>query len=213
MSYQVNGSNGKYGQADFSYNYGRNAVNNNIKTMLSPINNDNYATPPIFNFSTSPEAQEKNLQALENYLNENDKYLKSLPPLEYEYRYVPKFTNGQIDKKALFGAAYEEMGRKKELSIQEFENRYLSSDSQTAKPMDINKDGNIDVAEYGANIIATDILSKDSTDPLKADGSINSKGLSAIMEYSKKNNAISAEKLYSNIYNTYDLGNSLKEIK
>ena len=104
------------------------------------------------------------------------------------------------------------MGGVKELSVKEFENRYLIDDSQTAEPMDINKDGKIDIAEYGANIVATDVLSKGTTDPMKADGVINSKGMNAILEYSKKSNAIAAAKLYANVYNAHNLGSALNQI-
>lgn len=211
MTFQVNGSNGKYDGkvTDDSVRYGKNAVDNHIKHMQAPLVNENFAIPPVFNFSPSAEATESNLEALEKYTNANDAYLNSLPPLEYEYRYIPNFSNGNIDKKALYAAASEEMGGIKEVSVREFENKYLIDDSQTAEPMDINKDGKIDVAEYGANMIATDVLSKGTTDPIKADGVINAKGMNAILEYSKKSNAAAAAKLYSNIYNTYNLGSPL----
>ena len=211
MTFQVNGSNGKYDGkvTDDSVRYGKNAVDNHIKHMQAPLVNENFAIPPVFKFSPSAEATESNLEALEKYTNANDAYLNSLPPLEYEYRYIPNFSNGNIDKKALYAAASEEMGGIKEVSVREFENKYLIDDSQTAEPMDINKDGKIDVAEYGANMIATDVLSKGTTDPIKADGVINAKGMNAILEYSKKSNAAAAAKLYSNIYNTYNLGSPL----
>lgn len=213
MAFQVNGSNGRYdGQVvDESIRYGRNAVDNNIKQMQAPLVNDNYATPPVFDFSLNPEAQDKNLMAMESYIDKNDAYLNALPPLEYEYRYTP-FANGTIDKKAVLGAAYEEMGGVKELSVGEFEKRFIIDDSMTAEPLDINKDGKIDVAEYGANIIAADVLGKGSTDPFKADGTINTSGLNAVLEYTKKSNAAAAAKLYSNIYNAYQLGANLNQI-
>lgn len=214
MTFQVNGMNGRYDEKvqDDSVRYGRNAVDNHIKQMQAPLANDNFATPPILDFSSNPQAQENNINALEKYADENDAYLNSLPPLEYEYRYMPNIVNGKIDTKAVLGAAYEEMGGVKELSVKEFEDRYLVDDSQTAEPMDINKDGKIDIAEYGANIVASDVLSKGTTDPMKADGTINAKGLNAIMEYSKKSNAAAAAKLYADVYNTYNLGSALNEI-
>lgn len=214
MTFQVNGSNGRYdGKVnDESVKYGRNAVDNHIQHMQAPMINDNFAVPPVFDFSPSTKAGENNLKALEKYVDANDAYLNSLPPLEYEYRYIPNFTQGHLDTKAVIGAAYEEMGGVKELSVKEFENRYLIDDSQTAEPMDINKDGKIDVAEYGANIIATDVLSKGTTDPIRADGVINAKGMNAILEYSKKSNAAAAAKLYANIYNTHNLGSALNQI-
>lgn len=214
MTFQVNGMNGRYDEKvqDDSVRYGRNAVDNHIKQMQAPLANDNFATPPVLDFSSNPQAQEKNINTLEKYADANDAYLNSLPPLEYEYRYMPNVVKGQIDTKAVLGAAYEEMGGVKELSVKEFEDRYLVDDSQTAEPMDINKDGKIDIAEYGANIVASDVLSKGSTDPMKADGTINAKGLNAIMEYSKKSNAAAAAKLYADVYNTYNLGSALNEI-
>lgn len=213
MAFQVNGNNGRYdGQVtDESVKYGRNAVDNHLKQMQAPLVNDNYATPPIFDFSPTTEAGEKNLKAMENFANKNDAYLNSLPPLEYEYRYMPNVVNGRIDKKALLGAAFEEMGGQRELSVAEFEKRYIVDDSMTAEPLDINKDGKIDVAEYGANILAADILSKGTTDPMKADGTINAKGHNSILEYTKKSNAAAAAKLYSNIYNAHKLGSTINQ--
>ena len=99
------------------------------------------------------------------------------------------------------------------LSVDDFEDRYLFDDDvTTAEPLDINKDGKIDVAEYGANIIAADVLGKGTTDPFKADGTINTNGLNAVLEYTKKSNAAAAAKLYSNIYNAYQLGANLNQI-
>ncbi len=214
MTFQINGSNGKYDGkvTDESVKYGRNAVDNHVKYMQAPMVNDNQAIPPVFDFSMSAQAGENNLKSLEKYIDQNDAYLNSLPPLEYEYRYIPNFTQGKLDKKAVLGAAYEEMGGVKEISVKEFESKFLIDDSQTAEPMDINKDGKIDVAEYGANIVATDVLSKGTTDPMKANGVINAKGMNAIFEYSKKSNASAAAKLYANIYNTHNLGSALNQI-
>ena len=211
MTYEVNGLKGRYDGkvTDDSVKYGRNAVDNNIKQMQAPLLNDNFATPPIFDFSPNSEAGEKNLKALEKFVDDNDAYLKSLPPLEYEYRYMP---TGKVDPKAVLGAAYEEFGGEKEISVKEFEKRYLIDDSQTAEPMDINKDGKIDIAEYGANIMAADVLSKGTTDVSKIDGTINSQGLNAVMQYSLKANSAAATKLYSSIYNAYNLGSALNQI-
>lgn len=214
MTFQINGSNGRYDGkiTDESIKYGRNAVDNHIKAMEAPIANENFAVPPVFDFSPTAEADNRNIKALEEYIEKNDEYLNSLPPLQYEYRYIPNFVNGKLDKKAVLGAAFEEMGQNKELSVKEFEKRYLINDSQTAEPLDINKDGKIDIAEYGSNIIAADILSKGTTDPMKANGIINAQGMNAVLEYSKKSNAAAAAKLYANIYNTHKLSSALNQI-
>ena len=44
------------------------------------------------------------------------------------------------------------------------------------------------------------------TNSTKVDGIISSKGLNAVLEYTKKANAESATQLYANIYNTFRLG-------
>ena len=210
MTFQITGATGKYDGIikDDSIRYGRNVVENNTQYMEAPLINDNGATPPILSFTPSAEHDDKNFQKIEKYINENDEYLKSLPPLEFEYRYLPNFNNGNIDKKALYGVAYETMGAK-ELPVEEFESRYLLNDKLTAEPIDINKDGKIDIAEYGANIMASDVLSKGSEDITKADGTVNAKGMNAILEYSQKSKAAAATKLYTDIYNRYDLGSEL----
>ena len=214
--FQVNGAKGVYDSkiSDPSVRYGRNAVENHIQYMEKPILEAafNPYPAPVLDFSPTEKALERNEEMLEDFIKGNDRYLASLPPLEYEYRYVPNFENGKIDKKALLAAAYEEMNCVKELSVDDFEARYLINDEMTAEPLDVNKDGKIDIAEYGANIMATDLLSKGTTDVTKVDGTINAKGMNAIIEYTKKANAQAASNLYSNIYNTYDLGSALDEL-
>lgn len=213
MTFQVNGANGYYDKKveNDSVRYGRNVVDNHFAHVLSPIVKDNMAVPPVLDFSQQSEAQDFNLKLLEKYADKNDEHLKSLPPLQYEYRYMPNLSVGKVDKLAVLGAAYEEMGKVKELPVKVFEKRFLIDETYTAEPLDVNKDGKIDISEYGANIIAADLLSKGTTDPMKADGVINSKGMSAILAYTKKSNADAAAKLYSNIYNTHNLGSQLNE--
>lgn len=196
MTFQINGSQGKYD------NYGKNAVENHLQYMEAPLINDKQNTAPILDFKPTEEADKNNLALLENFADENDTYLASLPPLEYEYRYMPE---GSFDKNSLLAAAEKEMGAK-ELSVEEFENRYLIDDTMTAEPLDINKDGKIDNSEYASNIIAADLLSKETTDPAKADGVITPKGLNAVLEYSQKSRAAAAANLYASIYKTYNLG-------
>lgn len=49
------------------------------------------------------------------------------------------------------------------------------------------------------------LLSKDEPDISKIDGSMNSKGMNAIMAYSQKSRAEAAAKLYTELYNTFEL--------
>lgn len=208
MTFQINGNSGKYDKIvnDSSVKYGKNAVDNNFAYMESPLINDNKAIPPVFDFSMNEKSENHNLDKMEQYLDKNDEYLKSLPPLEFEYRYMPNVSRGHIDKKALLAAAEEEMAGQKEILVEDFEEQYLINDEMTAKPLDINNDNKIDVSEYATNIIATDLLSKGTTDVSQVDGTINAKGMNAILEYTKKSNAEAAANLYRNIYNYYQLG-------
>ena len=214
--FQVNGANGIYDNKinDESIKYGRNEVDNKIQNMEKPFMEGltNMNPAPILDFGIDTDATDKNIEALEKFVNENDRYLAALPPLEYEYRYMPNFENGNFNKKALLAAAYEEMNGVKELAVKDFEARYLINDEMTAEPLDINKDGKIDIAEYSANMLATDLLSKGTTDLSKINGSMNSMGMNAILEYTKKANAQAATNLYSSIYNTYNLGSALNEL-
>ncbi len=192
-----------------SANYGKNAIQNYYSYLEQPLIKDNNATPPILDFSTNPNAQEKNIESMNKYVEANDNYLKSLPPLEFEYRYMPNIhKKGEIDTNALFGTAYEEMGRRKEINVKEM-NDVLGVNSN---PIDINKNGKIDIAEYSTTILTADMLSKsDTPDINNIDGTINNKGLSKVYEYTQKSNAQAATQLYSSLYNQFNLGEEAKK--
>ena len=206
MPFEINGANGYYDGkvTDDSERYGKNAVANHREFVTNPLKTAMSGEAPMLNFSPTEEAQQENIEKLESFVKENDAYLESLPPLQYEYRYMPNIVNGQIDKKALFSAAKEEMGSDK-ISVKTFDENYLPNKDYTSKALDINNDGNIDVPEYSASILAADMLSKEEPDVKNIDGSINSKGMTAVMEYAHKSNAEAAAKLYSQIHSTYNL--------
>ncbi len=207
MTFEVNGKTGPYDKlnGDESIKYGLNAASNHKTLAISPVLNDNTTGAPILDFAPGKDADETNKKLIDKFIKDNDAYLESLPPLQYEYRYMPNVTKGTINKKALFGAAIEEMGQP-EMSVNEFEDKYiLDKNTMTANPIDINKDGKIDIPEYSTTILATDMLSKDSENPDSIDGTINSKGMNALLAYSKKSNAEAAAKLYSSLYNHFEL--------
>ena len=213
---KIDGAQGKYDKnvSDASVRYGRNAVENYYTYLEHPVVTDNMVTAPILDFGVSSEATQNNVNKLDNFLKVNDEYLKALPPLEYEYRYMPKMQKGQVDKKALLGAAYEEMGGVKELSVNELDNRFAPDNTFTSKALDVNNDGKVDIAEYGSSILAADMLSKsDIPNTSNIDGTINKKGFDAVLAYTQKSNAEAAAKLYSNIYNTYNLGEAKNSFK
>ena len=210
MPVEINGSKGYYDGkiADDSERYGRNAVANHREFVTAPLRTAMEGESPMLNFSPTEKAQQENINKIEKFIDDYNKYLESMPPLNYEYRYMPKPADGNIDKKALFAAAREEMGAD-EIPVKTFEENYLPSKDYTAKPLDLNNDGNIDVPEYSASLLAADALSKDEPDVSKINGSMNSKGMTAVMEYARKSNVDAAVKLYSQIQSTYNLSLSV----
>lgn len=212
----INGSKGKYDNkvSDSSVRYGRNAVENYYTYLEQPIVADKMTTAPILDFGLNPDAAEKNADKLNKFLKENDEYLSALPPLKYEYRYMPQIQKGQVDKKAVLGAAYEEMGKTKEIGVKELDAQFAPDDNFTSKALDLNNDGKIDIAEYSSSILAADMLSKsDVADVKNIDGTINKRGFDAVLAYTQKSKIDAAAKLYSNIYNTYNLGEAQKDFK
>lgn len=206
---KINGAQGKYDGkvTDPSERYGRNAVENYYTYVEQPIVTDKMNTAPILDFGINPNADEANADKLNKFLKENDEYLKALPPLEFEYRYMPQMPKGQIDKKALLGAAYEEMDGVNEMSVEEMDDRFAPDESFTSQALDINKDGKIDNGEYATSILAADMLSKsDTPNPENIDGTINKNGFNAVLAYTQKSKAAAAAALYSKIYDTYNLG-------
>lgn len=213
---KIDGAKGKYDNkvSDPSARYGRNAVENLYTYMEQPLVTDKMTTAPILDFGVNPNAADNNIDKLDKFLKENDEYLKALPPLKYEYRYMPQMQKGQVDKKALLGAAYEEMGGGKELTVAELDYRFAPDSTFSSKSLDINNDGKVDIAEYSSSILAADMLSKsDVPNTSNIDGTINKKGFDAVLAYTQKSNTEAAAKLYSNIYNTYNLGEAKKDFK
>lgn len=207
---KIDGVKGKYSENNVtnpSVRYGRNSVQNFYAYLEQPIVKDNNATPPILDFGTTPEAAEKNIEKMEKYTRANDIYLESLPPLEYEYRYMPNITKNKIDTDALLGAAYEELGGRKEIKADDLDKTFALSNDFTTSPMDINNDGKIDIGEYGSSILAADIISNNGN----INGTINQNGHKAVQELTKKANAEAATQLYSSLYNKYNLADATKK--
>ena len=200
---KIDGNIGKYGSgANSSKKYGQNSVDNYYTYIAQGI--DNYEVNPL------PKAldKSKNLEQIEkeynNFIEKNNKYLDSLPPLEYEYRYMNTTKKGEIDKNAVLGAAYEELGHQNEVSVEAMD-KFIANPNLTAKSLDINQDGKISTSEYATSIIAADMMSKRGELSLsKVDGTINKKGHKAVMSYAQKNKINEARKLYTNIYYSCD---------
>ena len=211
---KIDGTRGKYDNnvTNPSVRYGKNAVNNYYSYLEQPLVADKQTPAPILDFSPNPEAADKNIEKLDKFVKENDEYLNALPPLEFEYRYMPNVhKKGEVDNTSVLAAAYEELGRRKEVSVEDVNRAFAVNKDYSANPIDLNKDGKIDAAEYGTTILAADMFSKsDTPDTSNIDGTINAKGLNKILEYTHKSNAEAAASLYTNLYNQYNLGETLK---
>jgi len=208
---KIDGARGKYDDKSVtnpSVRYGRNSVQNFYSYLQQPIVADNHATPPILDFGTTPNATEKNIEKMEKYVKANDIYLESLPPLEYECRYMPNIHKAnEVDKDALLGTAYEELGGRKEVNAKELEESFAINDNISSSPLDINKDNKIDIGEYASALLAADMMSNNGN----IKGSITRSGHNAVRELTKKANAEAATQLYSSLYNKYNLADAAKK--
>ena len=134
-----------------------------------------------------------------------------LPPLKFEYRYIP---TEKYSTQALMGNAYEELGKKTEVSVKEL-NEKLQSPELTAEALDLNNDGKVDIAEYATSTMATDMLDTDQTkcDVKNLDGKITNKGEDATMHLYTKQNVQNAKALFTEIHKHFDLDKAMNEFK
>ncbi len=134
-----------------------------------------------------------------------------LPPLQFEYRYIP---TGNYSTQALMGNAYEELGKKNEVSVKEL-NEKLQSPELTAEALDLNNDGKVDIGEYATSAMAADMLDADQTkcDVKNLDGKITNKGENASMQLYTKQNVQNAKALFTEIHKNFNLDKAMNEFK
>ena len=163
--------------------------------------------------------------ATDNYMNYTKDLEKSdnMPPLAFEYRYVP---DGKYSTLALMGNAYEELGKKTEVSVEELNKKFADTNKEIgqksgvelcADALDLNNDGKVDLAEYATSTMATDMLDSldEKTMPTvnNIDGVITNKGENAALKLYTKNNIQPAKQIFTNLYNTFNLNNAMNEFK
>ncbi|MCM1266076.1 MAG: hypothetical protein NC200_07745 [Candidatus Gastranaerophilales bacterium] len=152
--------------------------------------------------------------SLSNYQSYTSDLAKdTMPPLKFEYRYMP---NGKLDKMALLGNAYEELGKRIEVKTEEMTEtiQKVGGDKFSADALDINKDGYIDVAEYATSTLTEDILSSAKgfeIDSSKIDGVINNDGSNKTFALNLKSNEKKASEIYSKLYNELGLESAQEE--
>ena len=229
----ISGDFGKYDKKikDNSVRYGRNSVDN-FKKYLS-----NYTQPNVdlkydcVEFSHKKGAfsklsdyiktikLSKQMDKLEKSVKKMEENETKRTPLEFVQKYMPgRIENGVIDKNALLGAAYEELGATEqsleELNKKAYDFEGVSEDMKmTSDALDINEDGKVDIAEYATSILLEDALSAD-TDDLRHEninGVITKDGSNKSLPYYTKGNVKIARNVFNQIYNYYNLGQAKQE--
>ncbi|MGN1154131.1 MAG: hypothetical protein ACI4S3_08885 [Candidatus Gastranaerophilaceae bacterium] len=155
-------------------------------------------------------------------------------PVQFAYQYIPQ---GKLSTQALMGNAYEELGKKTEVSVEEL-NKRLDKTSQeikklnlqiltrnpeadiinpdySAEALDLNNDGKIDIAEYATSTLAADMLDADPTqcNINSLDGVITNRGENASMGLYSKQNIEGAKGLFKAIHDTFKLDKAMQEFK
>ncbi len=193
-----------------SVRYGRNAINNHIGYLNSYVPGK-VDLPNLKDLHTLPKDEfNKKMVELEESLNRLDDTINNLPPLDFELRYAQN-KNG-LDKLSVVGAAYEELGQRQEVTVRELSDNLKEGlgENFTAEAMDLNKDGKINLGEYSASIVLSDILSEksDNITIKDANGIITNDGQKRMLPYGLDKNIKMASKIYQAIYDCYDLDNA-----
>ena len=216
-----------------SVRYARNSVDS-FKRYLS-----NYTQPPVdlsydvIDFSHKSKIGfvnkisdffknkkfDKQMNKLEANIKTMEEQEKKRSPINFIQKYMPYTEDtGIVDKMALMGAAYEEMGAT-EKSVEELNAlscpiEGVDEDLQiSADALDINQDGKVDLAEYSTSVLLEDALSSD-TDELKHEninGVITKDGSDKSLAYYTKRNVEIARNVFSQIYDYYNLGEAKEE--
>ena len=191
----INGNTGIYDNkiTNSSIRYGRNAAANHLD-YLNKLSG-----------AATPQPQLNNVSG-DKFVKSNEEYLNSLPPLDFEYQYMPQ--EGKVDKLALLGAAFEEMGQKIAVGVDELTQKLNQSiPMASAKALDINNDNKVDVSEYATTILTADMLSKNpnALDAKNVTGKINKQGLYANIAYVIPQNENVAKSEFGKIHQAFGL--------
>ncbi len=138
-------------------------------------------------------------------------------PLNFEYRYSPE---GEYSNQALLGNAYQELGGRLEISLEELNekmgefNKELGTD-YSGDALDLNGNGKVDIAEYATSNMAADMLDVDPEmlQISNLDGMITNVGESASHELHSKADVVACKNLFQQIYDNFGLAEALKSFK
>jgi len=209
----VNGDKGVYDNKvnNSSVRYGRNAVSNFASYV------DGYVKPfPESKLDLSnlkgldKDTFDKKMTELDAEHDATMAHLNSMPPLQFEHQYMPKPESPEkIDKMALLGAAFEEMGKKISMPVEQLTKKLQGAfgDKVSAKAFDINGDNQIDIGEYSTTILLEDMMSKDANtvDTKNITGTVTNLGQNSLAPYMDIKNADNTKAIVSSIHKTFGL--------
>ena len=212
----INGDKGAYdGKVNnSSVRYGRNAVSNFASYV------DGYVKPlpgqknDLSNLKgLDKDTFDKKMKELDAEHDATMAQLNSMPPLKFEHQYMPKPESPEkIDKMALLGAAFEEMGKKISMPVEQLTKKLQAAfgDKASAKAFDINGDNQIDIGEYATTILLEDMMSKDvkTIDTKNITGTVNNDGQNNLAAYINLQNSASTSAVVSSISKAFDLGSA-----
>lgn len=204
-----NGDKGPYDNKinNASVKYGRNAIANHFAYLRS----DNK-----FDFSNMNEKDLKD-DTFEKKMAKNESIAQNNSS-NFECKYLPGNVNYQsLDKMALIGAAFEEMGQRTEVSLDEANKQLQNSfgNNFSANALDLNGDKKIDTAEYAASILLEDMAGKNPVQLERKNitGVVNNQSeLNTLRYFHNKNKEITSN-LLGEIYKMFGLGDAKKEFE
>lgn len=234
MAY-INGLSGIYDGkiANSSARYGRNAASN-YQDYISHLGFDAVQFPNLGDLSQLDEDKfEARMQELDLSIDELKEKLAQMPPINFEYTYS-EVQDGSIDTLSLIASSYEELDgseiKTKELTkmLQQFDEPGVLKQvwnnikavfrgektqkinfhplKMSAKALDFNNDGKIDLAEYSTSTLVADKLSHG-----EINGKITNHGENASLALANKKNYSYAKRLLKGLYEEYNLSAAQQE--
>lgn len=206
----ISGHNGAYDNfiSNNDARFGRNATDNYKKYIQSY-----YVPRTELSFSPQDSLDQK-IEKTNKFIEQTAKQQAQLPPINFRFNYMPVAQRGLVNQQALLGAAYEELGERLSVSVQEMDsvlNYFGDANKITSDALDINRDGNIDISEYSTSILLADMLDEGSININNIDGTITNKGENALTTFGLEQNKEIAYRIYSSLHQGYGLSGASRE--
>lgn len=216
----INGVSGPYSSkvTNKSAAYGRNAVANSYLAMdkfkqalpaVERLNGKDMLEHDKNGFKVQDNTYNNAVDSFDKSIDKGVKQVKSTP-INFELRYMnAPAADGSFDKMALMGAAFEEMGKKISMPVQDLTKKLQAAfgEKASANAFDVNKDGQVDIGEYSASILLEDMMSKDSHNLSykNVTGVVTNKGQDELVQYITPSNPENAAKEIALLHNAQDL--------